>query len=183
MSYIDFIEKAAGRAADAILDVPDIAIMHLQLNLDRAWLNLEEIAKQEHYEVLECSAHLRELCNRVCATLYYIPGSHPLDDCKMLRIKDAEYGGSWQRRGGPGAFFAACRKWDRYEESVRRHGSLEAALANDKRQEGILDDVGDLRRYLILWEAWRLAKEQAAGIAFANSRRDHGGGMAGHDDD
>lgn len=164
MSYIDFIEKAAGRAADALHDAKtrskiEPSIHDAQEQIENIWICLERNAKDEHYEVLEASTNLRAFCNALCAWLYSIPGSHPLDDCKMLRIKDAEYGGSWQRRGGPGAFFAACRKWDRYEESVRRHGSLEAALANDKRQEGILDDVGDLRRYLILWEAWRLAKE------------------------
>lgn len=181
MSYIDFIEKAASKMFDS-LATTDAPIMQVQLQLDRAWMALEKFAKSEHYEVLECSNRLRELCNNVGALLYLVPSSVPAD-CQMLRVKDAEYGGSWQRRGGPGAFFAACRKWDRYEESLKRHGSLGRALEEDQRAEGILDDIGDLRRYLILWEAWRLAKEQAAGIAFANSRPDHGGGMAGHDDD
>jgi hypothetical protein len=79
-------------------------------------------------------------------------------DCDVLRRKDKEYGGSWLKRGGIGAFMMLARKWDRLEQSVQATGPvpkydiIEMALA-DEREEGLLDDIGDLRRYLLLVEA------------------------------
>jgi len=104
------------------------------------------------------------------------------NDAKVLFEKDREYGGSWLKRGGIGAFMMACRKWDRLEnamsteictprighfqsdsksaplqkvtggELVDKFDIIKRALA-DGREEGILDDIGDLRRYLLLIEA------------------------------
>lgn len=95
-------------------------------------------------------------------------------DCDTLRRKDAEYGGSWLKRGGVGAFMMLCRKWDRLETALnpdavagdKREAPLSVALnapipaydileagVQDQRDEGILDDIGDLRRYLLLVEA------------------------------
>jgi hypothetical protein len=161
MSYIDYVEKAARRYFDLFEKAKEKSnreptIAEAQNQIEGIWDWLERRAKEENYEVLECTMDLRTICAAMASWLYVIPGATAEGDANMLRIKDAEYGGSWQKRGGPGAFFAACRKWDRYEQSVAKHGSLENALAADKREEGILDDVGDLRRYLVLWEAWRL---------------------------
>lgn len=76
------------------------------------------------------------------------------EDVQCLRKKDAEYGGSWLRRGGAGAFFITARKWDRLETQVEKQGyDILIAAAADCREEGILDDIRDLRRYLILIEA------------------------------
>lgn len=76
-----------------------------------------------------------------------------LSDVEILLIKGREYGDSWKRRGGVGAFMMLARKWDRIEEQVRRksYDVFEACTADD-REEGILDDIGDLRRYLLLVE-------------------------------
>jgi hypothetical protein len=80
-------------------------------------------------------------------------------DVAMLRKKDAEYGGSWKRRGGVGAFMMLARKWDRLEQAVeRKHYDVFAAAEDDKRDEGIIDDLRDLRRYLLLVEAELLAR-------------------------
>lgn len=95
-------------------------------------------------------------------------------DARILREKDKEYGGSWLKRGGVGAFMMLARKVDRIEQavdptkvpgdqreapisascgkSVAAYDIIEAAIA-DGREEGILDDIGDLRRYLLLVEA------------------------------
>ena len=76
------------------------------------------------------------------------------EDVRILNIKDREYGGSWLRRGGSGAYHAGIRKADRLDTSVERYGyDVFKAIAEDNRQEGILDDIRDLRRYLLLWEA------------------------------
>lgn len=89
-------------------------------------------------------------------------------DVTTLKEKDREYGGSWLKRGGIGAFMMAARKWDRLETAMERevvvrmadrtertlhpYDILNRAVA-DGREEGILDDIGDLRRYLLLIEA------------------------------
>ena len=75
-------------------------------------------------------------------------------DVVTLLRKQTEYGPSWKRRGGVGAFMMLARKWDRLEEQVKRDGyDIFASCANDTRPEGILDDIADLRRYLLLVEA------------------------------
>lgn len=75
-------------------------------------------------------------------------------DVVELQRKDAEYGGSWKRRGGVGAFMMLARKWDRLEQQVTQHGyDVFAAAEADARDEGVLDDIRDLRRYLLLVEA------------------------------
>lgn len=91
-------------------------------------------------------------------------------DVEWLRKKDAEYGSSWKRRGGVGAFMMLARKWDRIESGLRpapddpsradgaRAGERLApwdileAIRVDGRSEGIIDDIRDLRRYLMLVE-------------------------------
>ena len=76
------------------------------------------------------------------------------EDVKELKRKDEEYGGSWLRRGGTGAYHAAIRKADRLDTSVAKFGyDVFEAIAKDERSEGIIDDIRDLRRYLLLWEA------------------------------
>jgi hypothetical protein len=75
-------------------------------------------------------------------------------DVEQLIRKEAEYGSSWKKRGGVGAFMMVARKWDRLEVSVTGKGyDVFAAAENDPREEGVLDDIGDLRRYLLLIEA------------------------------
>ena len=47
-----------------------------------------------------------------------------------------------------------ARKWDRLEKQVSEQSyDVFQAAANDGREEGILDDIRDLRRYLFLVEA------------------------------
>lgn len=67
--------------------------------------------------------------------------------------KDEEYGASWKQRGGVGAFMMLARKWDRIEEQVQRlHYDIFEAIFKDTRDEGLIDDIRDLRRYLLLVE-------------------------------
>ena len=75
-------------------------------------------------------------------------------DVEQLVRKDAEYGSSWKKRGGTGIFHNLDRKWSRIEKQSEDHGwDILAAFTADSRPEGIADDIGDLRRYLMLLEA------------------------------
>jgi hypothetical protein len=75
-------------------------------------------------------------------------------DVITLQCKDREYGGSWCKRGGVGAAMMIARKWDRLETQIQKFGwDIFAAAAADKRPEGIVDDIRDLRAYLLLVEA------------------------------
>jgi len=88
-------------------------------------------------------------------------------DVGRLVEKDKGYGRSWIKRGGVGAFMMLARKWDRIEEFVRQYERLRersperavgiewdifAHITFDTRPEGIMDDIRDLRNYLLLVE-------------------------------
>jgi hypothetical protein len=98
-------------------------------------------------------------------------------DVEVVVDKDLQYGSSWKRRGGVGAYMMLARKMDRIEtaltphpdDETRANGSTEfhrvapwdifGAIEADHRDEGILDDIRDLRRYLLLVEAEMRARE------------------------
>lgn len=76
-------------------------------------------------------------------------------DVNGLTEAAIHYGESWYKRDGAGAFFMLARKWDRLENrlaSLKNYSILDA-IKGDQRAEGIIDDIRDLRRYLILVEA------------------------------
>ena len=75
-------------------------------------------------------------------------------DAEALSHAQESYGDSWKKRGGVGAFMMLARKWDRIENQTKKHNYdiFEAILA-DPSNEGIIDDIWDLRRYLFLVEA------------------------------
>lgn len=95
------------------------------------------------------------------------------EDATGLIKGDPKYGYSWKARGGVGAFMMAARKFDRLNhslsppsETLSKHANLGewlkryvpawdvfAALRADTRSEGVIDDIRDLRRYLLLIEA------------------------------
>lgn len=83
------------------------------------------------------------------------------EDIRYVRVKDRDYGSSWKKRGGVGAFMMLARKWDRLEEQCRKQGwdIMEAIHhgAHTKAGQGTdgtsLAEVRDLRRYLLLLEA------------------------------
>lgn len=77
-----------------------------------------------------------------------------IEDADKLELAEQSYGDSWKQRGGVGAFMMAARKWDRLEKQVTEHNyDIFAAMEADQRDEGILDDIRDLRRYLFLIDA------------------------------
>ena len=74
-------------------------------------------------------------------------------DIDTLIIKGRSYGDSWKKRGGIGAFMMLARKFDRIEEAVKNNGyDVFSTYGKDARDEGIIDDIRDLRRYLLLVE-------------------------------
>lgn len=79
-----------------------------------------------------------------------------LQDVEVLRAKGQAYGSSWRKRGGVGAFMMLARKWDRIEQQCSEAGyDVFAVLeGNTEIPDGLLDDIRDLRRYLLLVDAW-----------------------------
>jgi len=81
-------------------------------------------------------------------------------DVTKLHKAEQSYGNSWKQRGGVGAFMMLARKWDRLEKQVNESNyDIFLAAEKDTRSEGILDDIQDLRRYLMLVEAEIIRKE------------------------
>ena len=81
-------------------------------------------------------------------------------DVTKLHKAEQSYGNSWKQRGGVGAFMMLARKWDRLEKQVNESNyDIFLAAEKDNRAEGIMDDIQDLRRYLMLVEAEIIRKE------------------------
>lgn len=79
--------------------------------------------------------------NRMRATAVHI--------VNVVEQKDKDYGSSWKKRGGAGAFMVMARKWDRIENLVQKDKwDIFDALMKDRG--GIRDDVQDLIGYLHL---------------------------------
>ena len=80
-----------------------------------------------------------------------------LADTDVAKLKHAQesYGDSWRSRGGVGDFMMLARKWDRIENQVSKDGyDIFKTINNDPSSSGILDDIRDLRRYLLLVEGY-----------------------------
>lgn len=77
-----------------------------------------------------------------------------LGDRRILEEKGKSYGDSWRQRGGVGAFMMLARKWDRIENqaAAKNYDIFSACYATAEEKEGLLDDIADLRRYLLLVE-------------------------------
>jgi hypothetical protein len=101
-------------------------------------------------------------------------------DVATIEVKERAYGDSWKRNGGIGAFMIFARKWDRIKMRVStelepqdglpgagRDNILEH-IAADHRSEPVLDDVRDLRQFLLLVEAEMAAR----GVVQVGTARD-----------
>ena len=95
------------------------------------------------------------------------------EDVEGLAKSQEHYGNSWKKRGGVGAFMMLARKWDRIENALEstnvqfraateKEGPAYKTITQydifqqgffDQRDEGIVDDICDLRRYLLLVES------------------------------
>ena len=107
------------------------------------------------------------------------------NDIETIKEKERSYGSTWKQRGGISAFMVFARKWDRIERRVATHvgaadGAPAAARDNifehitaDRRAEGVINDIRDLRRYLMLVEA-EMAARGAVQIGTARDNREAG---------
>lgn len=111
-------------------------------------------------------------------------------DVAHLREKERTYQGSWKQRGGVGAFMMLARKWDRIENQVTLQdmafdpdGGGHSVKIADKydifhhvqasaAKDGLLDDLRDLRRYLLLVEAELTATGAVARLEGAEDAAD-----------
>ena len=101
-----------------------------------------------------------------------------IDGIKEISLYDEEalvdaqksYGNSWKKRGGVGAFMMLARKWDRIENQAKKFNyDIFETIIDDPSPEGVLDDIGDLRRYLILVEIE--IRDELSGFTVENRRR------------
>jgi len=95
------------------------------------------------------------------------------EDIEALKKAEVSYGDSWRKRGGVGAFMMLARKWDRIENQTNKQGyDLFAAIFADTTDAGILDDIRDLRRYLLLVESFTGQVLDSANTQQANQEQD-----------
>jgi hypothetical protein len=85
-----------------------------------------------------------------------------VNDIEVLMEKGKVYGDSWKKRGGVGAFMMLARKWDRIENQMQASG-YDIFKCNMHEKDGLLDDIQDLRRYLLLVEEELLFLNERAG--------------------
>lgn len=104
------------------------------------------------------------MCNRLESILKNITEA----DVKTLMQKAVHYGDSWKRRGGVGAFMVTARKWDRIENQC---ALMKYDIFNDPKffeKDGLVDDIRDLRCYLLLVEAEMLQRQGEPTSAYVN---------------
>lgn len=153
----------------AKIEVVALELQSAQTPLERrileAWDKYERLAERLGYDILfhdprdqdRAMRDLRDHSRVLITLLYEVHPGAAVGDCEQIRKKDAAYGGSWHRRGGTGAFHALARKGDRIVEQFRLYETINRARVEDST-ESIDDTLGDLRRYLILVEAWHIAR-------------------------
>jgi len=79
-------------------------------------------------------------------------------DVVTLIEKEKVYRGSWKKRGGIGAFMMLARKWDRIENQCCLddydifQSVSDCFVDGVEDKDGLLDDIRDLRCYLLLVE-------------------------------
>lgn len=108
-----------------------------------------------------------------------------LTDRDVSKLVEAEksYGHSWISRGLRGAYFVMVRKIDRFENQMRQANfDLPAALRMFPGKDGILDDIRDLRQYLLLIEAEIIAQAATLPSDAARDTFEHRGVEPSGDD-
>jgi len=104
-----------------------------------------------------------------------------VNDIEVLNEKGKVYGDSWKKRGGVGAFMMLARKWDRIENQMQASGD-DIFKCDVHEKDGLLDDIQDLRRYLMLVEEELLFLNERAGkdpIRFKSQYDNLGLGVVG----
>lgn len=116
------------------------------------------------------------------------------EDIEQLNQKEREYGASWKKRGGVGAFMMLARKWDRLENMVDElktyhspfpgtttirqafvagpydiFSHVEGSNLQGDAAESLIDTIGDLRRYLMLVEAEMRAQNRSRPVSVSTA--------------
>ena len=103
-------------------------------------------------------------------------------DLQALKKAEESYGNSWRRRGGVGAFMMLARKFDRIEHQAEKHGwDIFEAGEVYKGEAGLLDDIRDLRRYLILVEEFIL-DNSGGDVEYNNTEEESWDGSTGSEE-
>lgn len=136
---------------------------NLEQRIREAWTKYEELASRlsTPYDILATNitgSGFRDHSRLLISLLYQTDSGIPASDCEQILTKDNEYGGSWHKRGGTGAFHALARKGDRLVNQLDKYVTINNARLGESA-ESIDDTLGDLRRYLILVEAWHVARD------------------------
>lgn len=128
---------------------------------------IDDVRDLRRYLMLaEAEIAARQAVNAEDSGRGYLDQLEPISSADVANIEEKEraYGSSWKRRGGIGAFMMLARKFDRIEQRVaaevpgaQKHNLFQHIQA-DRRAEPLLDDIRDLRRYLILVEAEMAAR-------------------------
>ena len=114
---------------------------------------MKDKMKDQPSKVLQQLEELYEMEDQPSKIIRQVDTLASLDTLKLNEAEQS-YGDSWKQRGGVGAFMMLARKWDRLEKQVTEHNyDVFHAIEQDAREEGIIDDIRDLRRYLFLVEA------------------------------
>lgn len=149
---------------------------------------IDDVRDLRRYLMLvEAELTARKACNLADSGRGYLDqlASIARSDVAAVEEKEKSHGSSWKRSGGIGAFMMFARKWDRIKQRVvtrieAADGAPGAARENmfehvvaDRRAEGIIEDIRDLRRYLMLVEA-EMAARGAVEIGTARDNREAG---------
>ena len=169
MRHIKFLKRVKGKGTLLhTVPTPGRAGGFYTLAKD-LWDMMESMAEEEHYDIFLVDEELIADLRKTMLLLEdlggpTLPGIDVMDmDIEFIKRKEHEYKGSWKKRGGVGAFMMLARKWDRIEPQTEKYdGDLALAIKNDQRTEGILDDIRDLRCYLMLVEAEQLSRRTYA---------------------
>lgn len=83
-----------------------------------------------------------------------------IQDAAAVNLKNIQYGESWCRRGGQQAFAVIWRKADRIESILQQmNNGFDIFEAWRKNPGDVIDDIRDLRRYLLLLEEYMTRPE------------------------
>jgi hypothetical protein len=176
--HLNFLGNVLTEDNDAIMRVrgePEIMDDHFHV-MSVIWSNIESACRVHQYDIFHALmlggerlladiARLRhDLAKLEAADMYlhhsaanYQAGRRRYaalipklmeTDFEYIIAKDQEYGASWLKRGGVGAFMMLARKWDRFAPMVQKFNRDPIAMLHAKRDR--IDDVQDLRRYLAL---------------------------------
>ena len=178
--------RASGARRSAMLDFS---------RLQQVWTWLEQRAAHHGWDIFlawEKATDVATLCREMRDQLLWLTmwhrgpnGYHPefdpnkaleqiaVADAQMLHRKGSTYGDSWKKRGGVGAFMMLARKWDRIGNIMGTAcgHTMEGILSRNPGD--IMDDVDDLRCYLLLVEDEMLGRATCQHHYVTNAMQDY----------